>query len=385
LVELEESEITDDPTKSKVTKTVRHIRRRFKRKNIRVIEEYIDGGGSSKEHYEGEWAYNYSWGWYGNSPPEGDDINIPKVLVSYPKTQGQLLREAMTAFHNVNKTDNLLNLVESSQLKQGAAGVFETLRRLKEAARSRTLSRQSRNIRSAFGQSSNLYLFYSFGIAPLIADMKKINKGIKSLKHDLDEMIRLHDKPVRVSAQAKGDIDPNPLFVAPGYGADGTTGFWKYNVRAESAKLLVGLRGRRNVEYQSDAFKKLHYVISRYVATGPASFAWERIPFSFVVDWFVDLSSIVDALDNALTGFGRTIDDCWVSEKYSYELDHVHTEHTGGWQSTATGLVTFEQGLSYYHRSYLPPNITVGASNRFGKKQASLLAALLHQYVAKLR
>lgn len=168
-----------------------------------------------------------------------------------------------------------------------------------------------------------------------------------------------------------------------GYGS-APGGFWHPTITGEAYR-LIGVRGRRNVEYNSDAFKKLHYVISRFVTTGPASYAWERIPFSFVVDWFVDLSSIVSALDNALTGFTQSFEDGWVSEKYVCTVGVTKHGNPAGWTTTLDGQQTANNVLTYYHRQYLQPTITVGWRDGFGKKQASYSAALLHQMVANLR
>lgn len=148
--------------------------------------------------------------------------------------------------------------------------------------------------------------------------------------------------------------------------------------------MVVGVRGHRNIDYNLDAFKKLQYLINRFGSSGPASFVWERIPFSFVVDWFVDLSSIVGALDNALTGFNQRLDDGWCSEKWS-ALVPVFKHKYVNWTSDKDGQQTALYEMSYYHREYLEPRITWGLRDRFGKKQASYLAAVLHQLVANLR
>jgi hypothetical protein len=370
------SKIIDDTSPSRVTKGVTHFKKSFKRANWSNQEEYAIAGTSQKQNFVGSYAHNYSWGWYGDVDPFG---SIPPVTVSFPKTANQLLVQAMSSFRSINQTDNLLNLVEASQLKQGVGNVFDILRRFKKKGRSK-----SGVIRAS--DFSNQYLFYSFGLAPLISDIQKINRGIKTLKSDLDRLIRDYNKPSSAIARCSGSLVKNPLFSASGYSIDGNTGWWHLSPsQTGPITRLVGVKGRRNVEYQSDAFKKLHYVISRYVATGPASFAWERIPFSFVFDWFVDLSSIITAIDNALTGFSQSIDDCWVSEKWSYLSPVTFHGVTSGWATNCEGQQQALMTASYYNRSYLTPTIQPVLSDRFGKKQASLLAALLHQYVANLR
>jgi hypothetical protein len=386
IVDLTSSKITDDVGPARTTKAVTHYKERCVRYNISNIVEYVDwtGNGSGFNlpgyHDVGNYCYNKSWGWYSGESLIG--IN-PKVTVVWPKTVNQLRSQAMNSFASRNQVDNLLNLVESSQLKTSSADVFETLRKMKDANNAKAFARQTLG---ALHRSSSFFLFYSFGIAPLLADIKKINSGLVSLKRDMDQMIKMYNKPVRVSAQCSGSLVKRTAFTSSGYSDSHASGWWDYSVlQSGPCRQLVGVKGRRNVEYQSDAFKKLHYVISRYVATGPASFVWERIPFSFVVDWFADLSGILNALDDALTGFNQNIEDCWQSQKYSYLVPHRHFSRPGSWQSTADGQLTMQQELSYYNRSSLAPSIMPVPSGRFGKNQVALLAALIHQYVAKLR
>jgi hypothetical protein len=386
IVDLSSSKITDDPGPTRTTKPVLHVKERIVRYNVSDEIAYVDwnGNGSSYNgdgyHDSGNYCHFKGWGWYSGEPLNG--VN-PKVSVVWPKTVNQLRSQALHSFAARNQVDNLLNAVESSQLKTSSADVFEQLRKLKDANSAKALARRTLG---ALHRSSSFYLFYSFGIAPLLSDIKKINSGIVTLKHDLDQMIKMYNKPVRVSAQCSGSLVKNPAFISSGYSDDHTTGWWDYSInQVGPIRQLVGVRGRRNVEYNSDAFKKLHYVISRYVATGPASFVWERIPFSFVVDWFADLHGILDALDNALTGFSQSVEDTWQSQKYSYIVPHKFFSRAGYWQSTVDGQITMQQELSYYSRSSLPTSIMPVASGRFGKNQLGLLAALIHQYVAKLR
>jgi hypothetical protein len=99
----------------------------------------------------------------------------------------------------------------------------------------------------------------------------------------------------------------------------------------------------------------------------------------------VDLSAVIGAVDNFLMGSPRDIQDCWVSEKITAVCDIIYKDvRANNWVSRDDGISVGEHSVSYYHREYLDPAITVGASNRFGKKQATLSAALLYQQVANL-
>jgi hypothetical protein len=361
--------ISDSVTPSKQTKPVTHERASIKRSTIDSYDEYTFQ--SNRYQVNGPGAHWHSWGVYGKVSPSNMGVVFQKDIPT-------LLREAKHKFASTNETDNLLNLVESSQLIDGTGGFIEWV-----LPRKGKKPKLGKDLLGA----SNQYLYWSFGVAPLISDMKKIDAGIRKFKRDMDNYIRNYRKPFTITASCSGSLSIANTTGMSGYSPISTASdgsWWHVGILPMGpVKRTVGIRGRRNVDYNSDAWKKLDYVISRYVATGPASFAWEKIPWSFVVDWFVDLTSIVDALDNAFTGFNKSIEDCWLSEKWEV-LVPVYKHQEGGWFSSQDGQQTALNEISYYHREYLNPSITLGLRDRFGKKQASYLAALLHQQVAKL-
>jgi len=350
--------IEDDNTPSKAPKTVTHTKHVFKRSPITHYDEYT---ALNRYEAQGNNVHWYSWGNYGV-------VGLTGLSTSYPKTINQLKVEAMHKFHKANEVDTLLNLVESPQLVSSGYRLLDLLKRRKFAL-----------------AGSSSFLAWSFGLAPLIADIQKVNAAVANIKRDMDNYIRTSKSHYRISQVCIGSLSPN--ITATGYGINSSVGgsWWHVGVFPMTQPTLrVGVAGRRNVEYNSDDFKRLDYVIKRFIATGPASLAWEKIPFSFVVDWFINLSGLIDALDNSLTGFSRHIEAIWMSEKYVV-LVPVYKHKYGGWTSDSDGKQTALNELSYYHREALSPDPSIAMSGRFGKKQASITAALLHQIVAGLR
>jgi hypothetical protein len=146
---------------------------------------------------------------------------------------------------------------------------------------------------------------------------------------------------------------------------------------------IVGVRGHRVVEYNSSSFQELDYILSRFIATGPISLAWEKIPFSFVVDWFVDLSGLIQKLDNTLTGNRKVVEKCWSSETHHAFLAMIARESSSESNALA-GQVVAQAELKTYLRNPLEPVSLIQSRVRFGKKQAASSVALLHQKVANL-
>jgi hypothetical protein len=367
--------ITDDISPSHGVKTVTHTKRKFTRYSIRTLSEFTNT--QWREYRNGEVA-TYSWGSPGKHA-------LSDFSASYPKTVNQLKAEAMHKFHKQNEVDTLLNLIESPQLITSAQSIIRLMKAHGRRVRTATGFRVSNSLPSI---ASSGFLGWSFGLAPLISDIQKINGAVATVKRDMDNYIRSYGREYVVNSKSVGVVNPTFNLASLGYSAnpnanDGTVWHLGMNYLHMPTR-LVGVRGRRAVEYNSDTFKRLDYMIRRFGATGPASLAWERIPFSFVVDWFVNLSGVVDALDNTLTGTTRHIDSVWMSEKW-HVLAGVYKHRGAGYTSDLDGKQITQNELSYYHREAISPDPTIALSGRFGKKQIALTAALLHQLVANLR
>ncbi|DAD49919.1 TPA_asm: maturation protein, partial [ssRNA phage ESO001] len=390
VIESEYSEMQDSTEPSKSTKECIHYYRKLKRATINSYDETSTGG--DRYVVTGPNAHWYSWGSYGHIYHTGLDLVFPTSVSS-------LKAQAMHAFLNRNQVDNLLNAVESHQVVSSVTQLGELVRRMRKGGSASALQMMSgsgkfRNVIERLDRIkaldiSNLYLMWQFGFAPLISDMRKITKAVKTLKVDIDRAIATQDKPYTTVARTYGEVvikttgpyappgyspDPNPL--------DGT--IWhSRNYYLKRPYRLVGVRGKNSSTYNSDVFKTLKYLIDRFVSAGPASLVWERIPYSFVIDWFVNLSGVIDYLDNLITG-SKDINDVWTTEGYHAILSVIKHKHPS-WTSDSDSQVTAQNELKYYHRQPLDNSFAIVPSGRFGKKQALLSAALLHQLVATLK
>lgn len=359
----------DDTSSSQRTKFVTHKKYKFRRFDPGP-EETVNTVNAYRYKTSGPDAYYWSWGDV-HGQVEPDDVSA-----SYAKSVNELKLQAMHNFNSFNEVDTLLNLVESGDILPAANSIL-------------TLAKRQRG--SLSGNIANAWLGWSFGLAPLVADMKKIHSAIRSIKADMDSYIRNYKRGRTMVARSGGTVSVTtpPDLVWSSMPDGGTNGaYWNTKVETLSSPVrIVGVKGKREVVYNTELFKKLDYIISRFIATGPVSFGWERVKFSFIADWFVNLTGIVDALDGVLSGTRFGIDDIWLSEKYDVLVAGYKNVNSGVWTTT------FDNGsyqisdaeISYYHREPLSLDIPIGASGRFGKKQASLLAALLHNFVANLR
>jgi hypothetical protein len=126
----------------------------------------------------------------------------------------------------------------------------------------------------------------------------------------------------------------------------------------------------------------LDYLMTRLGSAGPVSLGWELIPFSFVLDWFVDLRSICDNLDNLLTGYRKNITGVCISESFEYTAVSELRSSMSSYAPDNPRLLLASTDISYYRRDPVLNYNKVGLSGRFGKRQLGLSAALLNQKIA---
>lgn len=322
--------------------------------------------GDYRYRFEGPGAFWFTW------DHKFGTIRNDNIVVEFPEHVSRSIEKAIHNFHNVNEVDTLLNIVESPKLISGLRSV------LKGGSKTSFLKRLRR------GDGSNAYLYYSFGLAPLISDMQKIRKAMVAVKADIDRQLRAL-RGQRVSHYSCFGQFTGFTGMGSGFGApdNNDNSYWHSALQSVRApRRVITCRGSWAARYNSDLLNRLDYLLRRFLSAGPASYVWERIPFSFVVDWFLDLSSIIDGLDRLLTGSDSSISDVCLSESWRVQCPiykHKRALQVSSFDNQQVGI----NDLVYYRRE---PQIVapsqVQLSGRFGKKQLSLAAALLHQILA---
>jgi hypothetical protein len=389
--------MSDDINKGRHFKEVVHERKVLTKSAISAdtlvsgSETFISSGSNCFWHI---------WGLGAN-----DFASHAHISKSWPISENTLLRQTMDDFFNVNNVDNVLNTVESPELvtsmtsmsrqiklmpivtgralRRNALGRFEILPKLLSQSVRRDIAR-------AGGFISGGFLYYTFGIAPILADMRKIAKQLKTYKSKLRAVTANAGQPVSVHRQVFGSFGTfgSDGAQTPGGGfafSPNTGGTWNASTNVLVTPVMTcTVRGVRDIKYLSEGFQTLDYLISRFGGVGPASFAWERIPFSFVLDWFVDLSGVLNALDNALTGNRKNIQEAGISQKWKCLVPVVKIQPSSTLTDSNDGSQIALCELSHYSRHTVDPVISIGLTDRFGKKQGFILGALISQMAANL-
>lgn len=135
-------------------------------------------------------------------------------------------------------------------------------------------------------QLADVHLMYRYGIKPLINDLEGI---VKALATDQDVYYQL-----RTSSKKKQERKLVYEITGPVNGINCTTRVYEWG----EVKVIYDYRVRITSGYDS-----LVTTLSSMGFANPASLAYELIPFSFVVDWFIPIGNYLNNMDafNGLT------------------------------------------------------------------------------------
>jgi hypothetical protein len=291
---------------------------------------------------------------------------IPGVSLSWAQQSDNRIIQRLFDSARKPVVDGLLNIAESPEIPSAIRSLTTKIPLLKPM-----WPRMQEALRAAKSGSRNVankYLAWSFGIAPLISDIEKIRSYMDRLKKDEERFKRGVVR--RVSAVYMGSYS----FHMPD---DGEQSYQGFCTTYPTTRYVLTFREKN--PYNTDFMRGLDFLLRRFGSAGPASFAWERIPFSFVADWFIDTSSIVDYLDGMLQSDRIDVLSCTKSNKFVCTSEVFRTATRA---DTNAIIYNAKQGgvtHSYYDRSVIGRTTYVAPSDRFGKKQAALAVALLRQ------
>lgn len=169
---------------------------------------------------------------------------------------------------------------------------------VKNANRIKSIFHSTPTLRAIFGRAtmkevSSSHLAVQYGLLPTIADIRDFaNVVLKwyqawvTRKYDLGS-VRTYHAPVKVYKEAQGPIRRRLRFLA--FGA----GYHYVNVDVNPGHIM----SHQTVKYYficpelTDAMSRLRLTIDLLGILDPAVL-WDKVPFSFVIDWFVDVTSI---------------------------------------------------------------------------------------------
>jgi hypothetical protein len=303
----------------------------------------------------------YYWPW-----DVSNDGSVPGSWSFVPMSISEdVLKEDCLERVRQLKADMLLNLIEANQIWPSIKSITLSLPKL---------AANWYNLRKVLKTASDGYLAWKFGISPLLSDMMAVHRHLPKIRQDMDRHVK--QAPIRASrvAELAARHQPSPQYSNVDYAGN--------VIKAPTVRYV--LVAKPSVKYTIPAMQSIDYFMSRF-ATSPASLAWELVPFSFVVDWFVDLRGVLRKIDDAVGFSPFTIKS--FTRSFSYHLESSWQARFYSPCNPAAVIQVYPRGtveFKHYDRSLVSaPGFLPSWKPRFGKSQAAISAALISQMLSK--
>lgn len=134
-------------------------------------------------------------------------------------------------------------------------------------------------------KTSNAHLAYIYGVAPLVSDLHEAGSAIRTA--GLRELFTSGS----ASTFLKTVRSANPSSIDL--------------LTRQTNKLQISVTELRQLTVKTSFMVRLDSTLllssmGQYGLTNPLALAWELIPFSFVIDWWVNVGEVLSSLDNIL-------------------------------------------------------------------------------------
>jgi hypothetical protein len=271
------------------------------------------------------------------------------------------------------KADVLLNVVEANQIWPSVRSLSESLPKM---------AAHWWELRKVLKTASAAFLAWKFGVSPILSDVMKVTRGLEKLKSEVQR--HADGEKIRFSMA----LPVNFVHSSGSYIQGTLNGYPSYKLSCQGRQLDPGtiryvLVVKPKTKYHTSFFQKADFAMSRF-ASSPASLAWELVPFSFVIDWFVDLRGALNKLDNVLGTVPYEVVSFTRSFSYGLGEDHFLETMSPCNGGTINSFKSAVVECKHYERSNVSGGNSVSWQPRFGKNQAAISAALITQALLKI-
>lgn len=346
--------ITYDDTKRsgpvKKTRYCRHVKYAVARVRPTTVEAWAD---TSKSRFS-RWS---------NHPFVFRDLGLPSI-----PSLGSVHSEAYDFFKSGGvdqEIDLSANLYEIKQVT-GLFGQLKTsLQRLK-----------GRKVDLAVADT---YLAYSFGIKPLISDALAVYKAITDVSLKLAWLRKNQGKPVKLTFRKDLSKSNRPADILNSGG-----GIVRNNrvVINYECRYMAYCVAKYDVSQLTDLELKLRYFARTFGVDNPLGTAWELMPWSFVIDWFLRVGDWISALAPKISLPVQFVDLGW-SIKIRQDCDSYFTAPYG-FKSGKISDSGPESYVVYERHPGLPVSFgSIVQGDPLGSQQLALGLALAIQKFAR--
>lgn len=265
-----------------------------------------------------------------------------------------------------------IDIAKSSRLKKinGAADDAEKAEKI--------IARKLKNLKGDKAEVALAgdYLNWQFGWLPTMSDAQALYDTFRNLEKKLDQLIAHANKPQKAYYSERIDVPEKVV--------DLRESQWNDGLQVKLAKHTVKYTAVMRYSYdlpqlktlKRDALVKRAY-LDALGFNNPLRTIWERVPFSFVLDWLIPVGDFLEQFSNHWVETTAKITDYSLSYK---NLSPVNGELIYLRYGTGNYWVACQSQYNFYCRTRALPNddkFGLRVDNRFGSKQAMLSGALL--------
>lgn len=199
---------------------------------------------------------------------------------------------------------------------------------------------------------ADIWLEFQYGWKPLAQDLYDAQAAVHTIL----------EKPLPIIGHGKGSSQNEVTFV------------WENRYLHEGFS-----RSSHRTVLEANCVNSLAAGLNQAGLINPISIAWELVPFSFVVDWFVPIGATLQAIT---AGYGLESNGGWTS---SQTEDWLHMEHVPTWTGYGYGIDDVgdyqEIGFSFHRQCYtsFPAPQLYADVTPYSTPRALNAIALLHQ------
>jgi hypothetical protein len=211
-----------------------------------------------------------------------------------------------------------------------------------------------------------------FGWKPFLGDLATLSGLVDSVKARIAYLKKTKGRVVRIG-RTVDDIDPVGIFSIPDHE------FVRcYSIRTRHLGSRMDYRAggyiTHNLDFLESAIAPVIAMSSALGLNNPTKVFWNALPFSFVVDWFLNVSSHLAGISAQPVGWEVESISSSVTQTASFEMWQLNNDCFGG-----GGFPPRPLGIVHYRRYTRIPGLPTKdlEISSLSPKQLVLLTALL--------
>jgi hypothetical protein len=202
---------------------------------------------------------------------------IPSDQATVDRAANALNDHVNNVLNPVRQSISLANFVlEIDDIKRSADTLLELMRHL---------------------NPSNQILNWQLGVKPLIGDLNGLVNTIGNLSKDVDRVLRSQNDPIRITTERNISPEGGSNLHVPPTSSEGTRSHFQYDTLADEVTVKFVTWVKYDLSHLSSIGLTCKSALRSIGFTNPIQVVWNAIPYSFVVDWFFNVSAMLRKFD----------------------------------------------------------------------------------------